>query len=899
MQEHLTPSDSPSSEPDIVLPLNAQHSAVQIWKRVAAKVSEWMGANGIQARDAVVLLPFAQHLTPARRAWMTIGAWSPRIETTRSLASALGPSTLAKPGDISMDPTIDELVARSMLQSHSWAKAMRTNDPRGFETAVARLVETAHALARAAELRSPQDRAQFWEQGREALAQAGPGSLERALALVALEWAALRDAAPATDRLFTLKPAAWVYVQAGGPDPLAHAILAQAREAGVPCLHLSCDIALESADGLEVNDITQGLCADFEDLAQCSAAAVLAHLGQGRAPVALIAHDRVVVRRVHAILDRIGVAMVDETGWKLSTTPEASHLMALLRATRRDAMLDEWIGWLKSPMARSLNAKAGAAALSDLEATSRKHMWTLPEHVSAFRMSPAATQLWLKARDAIEPLMTGGKRLLSEWIEVLRTSLEGMGALEELESMPAGLDVLNAIWLRRTPWPSSAHESAIQGTLMSQGDFIAWIDRCLEASQFTKANQAGADVVVTPLARAMLRPFAAVVLPGADARTLGPVSPPPALLGEAMAAKMGLPDAEQRRLAQAMHFAQLLRSPSLTLLRCRAAGSEPLGPSPLVEMLEAALHRGGRAGITAWSDPRVPVEVASVPSAVAWASTPGLLPAALSASAVEALRTCPYKFFGAVQLGLREVQELDGSTGKRDFGNWLHAVLHQFHTERIAGASEDSDEKLLWAAADHQMRLLGLSPAEFLPFSVSFSRFAPRYLEWLQSQEAQGYKFEAGEVERAVFPWRDQAGELAGELAELPLRGRIDRIDQGPSGRMLVDYKTGNLDRLKDKVKAPLEDTQLAVYAVLMQDGADVAEPLEAQYLALDDGKGIAAVIHEEVNSSASALVSGLGRDLLAIKQGQAMEALGQGSACSFCDMRGLCRRDDWEEKES
>ncbi|MBA3904731.1 MAG: hypothetical protein C0522_13850, partial [Rhodocyclaceae bacterium] len=204
MQEHLTPTDAYSREPDIAVPLDAQHSADQIWKRIGAKVSQWLDGQGIQARDAIVLLPFAQHLSPARRAWMSIGSWSPRIETTRSLASALAPSPLAKPGDISMDPTIDELVARSMLQSHSWAKAMRTNDPRGFETAVARLVETAHALARAAELRSPQDRAAFWEQGREALAQAGPGSLERALALVALEWAALRDAAPATDRLFSL-----------------------------------------------------------------------------------------------------------------------------------------------------------------------------------------------------------------------------------------------------------------------------------------------------------------------------------------------------------------------------------------------------------------------------------------------------------------------------------------------------------------------------------------------------------------------------------------------------------------------------------------------------------------------------------------------------------------------
>ncbi|HEX2009869.1 MAG TPA: hypothetical protein VJN44_02920, partial [Roseateles sp.] len=76
-------------------PLDRRHGTAEFWLRLAETVHAWLEAEGLAARDAVLLLPFAQHLAPARRAWMSLGArWQPRIETTHSLASALGPSPL-------------------------------------------------------------------------------------------------------------------------------------------------------------------------------------------------------------------------------------------------------------------------------------------------------------------------------------------------------------------------------------------------------------------------------------------------------------------------------------------------------------------------------------------------------------------------------------------------------------------------------------------------------------------------------------------------------------------------------------------------------------------------------------------------------------------------------------
>ena len=69
----------------------------------------------------------------------------------------------------------------------------------------------------------------------------------------------------------------------------------------------------------------------------------------------------------------------------------------------------------------------------------------------------------------------------------------------------------------------------------------------------------------------------------------------------------------------------------------------------------------------------------------------------------------------------------------------LHAVLHQFHDERVRGVDPElGDDARLERASQDQMRELGLSPAEFLPYSASFARFAPAYLAWIAEREAEG-----------------------------------------------------------------------------------------------------------------------------------------------------------------
>jgi ATP-dependent helicase/nuclease subunit B len=42
------------------------------------------------------------------------------------------------------------------------------------------------------------------------------------------------------------------------------------------------------------------------------------------------------------------------------------------------------------------------------------------------------------------------------------------------------------------------------------------------------------------------------------------------------------------------------------------------------------------------------------------------------------------------------------------------------------------------------------------------------------------------------------------------------------------------------------------------------------------------------------ALIGGVLHDMQRIAQGEPMLALGDGTACDFCQARGLCRKDFW-----
>jgi ATP-dependent helicase/nuclease subunit B len=858
-----------------------------VWREVVSSAQVWAEAQPVSTRDAVVLLPFAQHLGPARRAWTAAPGWMPRIETTLTLARSLAPPPPADADAISFDPALDRLAARRLLGSRTIGQAWQRRDARGFDQAVDAIVQTAHAFARAAAQLAPGERGDHWARGRELLGvAAGPGGTERLLARIAFEWAASAGDPP-TDALFALRPSAWIVVQAGGPDRLVESLLGAMP--GVPSLVIDTDAPADDPLSSLVASarVSVAECADFEAEAQRSAAEVLAHLNDGVQPVALIAQDRLLMRRVRALLARRQVPLLDETGWKLSTTRAGATLAALLKAAGPRATADDWLDWLKCCAADWPERPDAAWAIEALEGRMRRQGWITPAAVDAGRLPERSAALWAAAQEVVGGLRAARSRSVGGWLLALRDALERCGAWAQLQSDDAGRQALSALHLT-----DAVPADAPDADPMTLADFSAWLADALEDAPFVPEAPdlaAGdAPVVITPLARASLRPFAAAVFPGADEKRLGAMPAPPPLLSDAQAGALGLPTAASQRQAELLAFAQLLRVPRLTLLRRLDDGGEPLAPSPLLERLRIAARDAGRALAVA-ADTMAAATVSWRPVRRPAPSAPALLPTRLSASAYEALRVCPYRFFASRLLSLRESDELDDAVEKRDYGTWLHAVLHRFHVERRAPLPPQDEEARLHEVARRVQQEMRLDEAAFLPFAATFARLAPRYVQWLHERDREGAQWLDGERELKAAP------EAWGGVE---MHGVIDRIDSvtGDDGPVLqlIDYKTGSAAALRSLVKQPHEDTQLAYYAALMAQQSEAAGPLAAVYLPLDDSDGIKPIEHQNVEQTAQQLIAVVGRDLAQLRGGAPMPALGEGSACDFCEARGLCRRDHW-----
>jgi ATP-dependent helicase/nuclease subunit B len=830
-----------------------------------AQLAQALQTRQVHPAEAVVLLPYAQLIQQARQAWAAQAGetfFVPRFETTMNWASSLG-GTLGpftpSGDDLRMDVAVDMLTAASLLGRAGLASQQ--------DALAGRLVDAAWSLARVAAAVLPSER-QAWSEGLAAALGAGLDSpvlaLEAAVARIALAWAAA--SAYPSDRLFQAQPALLVVLEGFQSEPLSEALkvhfadraisIALCPELDVPEAGLAPLPALHAAQ-------------DAEDEAEQAAACVLAHLAQGRCPVALIAQDRLLTRRVGAMLQRRGIAMRDETGWKLSTTRAAASLMSLLRAMPWDASTDAVLDWLKNApafAAATVTAaetelrKAGVRAWRDLPAT------PLPTF--------AATQPMALQVNAVRETFAR-TRPLAAWLRSLRAALQSAGQWDALALDDAGQTVLDV--LRLHEGAESEFETSPPPPMKFK-DFTSWVNQALEGGKFSPAHPNAEQVVILPLAQLLGRPMQAVVLPGCDEIRL-PVSPEPASMWTpSQRALLGLPSRDElsRSAHQAWHYA--LQLPHVDLLWRSSESGEQLIPSGFVQELLLA-HAPALA-----ADERSLRAVAAQPTPRPMPTGEALPVSKLSASAYEDLRRCPYRFFALRQLKLQEPEELEGELGKRDFGNWLHSLLHHFHEALKEAPAQDARARvaMINIAAERATQELALSPSEFLPFAAAWPAVREGYLAWLAGHEAGGASFQQAET------WRDMP------LGELTLVGKLDRIDhighEADGRTLLIDYKTEPRSTTADRIKSGQEDTQLAFYAALMPD-----HTLAAAYVNLGEKEPTRSYEQPDIVGLRDELIDSILTDMARITRGAALPALGEGKACQYCAARGLCRKDFWE----
>ncbi|PHM21022.1 MAG: exonuclease [Curvibacter sp. PD_MW3] len=827
-----------------------------------ARIAAHLRARGAHPARTVVLLPYAQLMPLAARLWAQAhpDGFAPRFETTQNWSRSLGGFTPAAT-DITFDAALDVLTARAMLE--------RTSLGAQADAATPLLLEAAQQLGALAAAVPPSERAAWGARARSAAAtgmDVGALALEAAVAQLAVAWAA--NSSYASDVLFEPRVIeatdCLIVLQGFQPDPLPAALQAVWGERMAV---MALDGVLAQAGVAPAFHKTR----DAQDEAQRAAACVLQHVNAGRTPVALVAIDRALTRRVRAMLASRDLQIRDETGWKLSTSRAGAHVMGALRACAWNVASDAVLDWLKNAPAFE------STAVRQLEAQLRRQ--PLREWRGVPGALGASEQPALAALLAdLEALRDGLQRprTLPQWLLALRELLQRSGQWALLQDDVAGDTVLATLRLSEAGIALPADALWAQRRL-SLTDFTRWVDQALEAASFTPEYPPQEQVVILPLAQLLGRPFGAVVLPGCDEVRLNPSPEPPGLWTAAQRAALGLPAREALKAALRAAWQHALCTPQVDLLwRAGDDGGEPLLPSPLVQALHLQVGDGQAP------DPRVQREVVPVPVARPMPAAPQLDVARLSASAYSDLRHCPYRFFALRQLGLKEAEELEVELDKRDFGLWLHAVLQAFHEQLKTTPQADvvARRALIDAAATQVTESMRLAEEEFLPFQAAWPRVREGYLEWLAGHETEGLHFEEGER------WQEQP------LGSFTLVGRLDRIDQAGSGEvMVIDYKTESPTVTAKRIKEPFEDTQLAFYAALQPH-----DTLRAAYVNISEKEGSKTFEQKDVVAVRDALIEGIAHDLQRIAEGAPLPALGEGDACEFCAARGLCRKDFWAD---
>ena len=661
---------------------------------------------------------------------------------------------------------------------------------------------------------------------------------------------------------------------ADNPDLKARA---QAAASQLPASPLAGRLSFFAAQGLE-------------DEARAASAQVRLWLAQGRRAIALVAQDRLAARRLRALLERAHILVADETGWKLATTAASAAIAAWLDALGGNFRHQQLLDLLNSPFVLAdMELSTRRTGLAALELNLRRfgpadNLAQLQSRLRETGAAPEAAALLARIAGAAAALAPLRPRTAARWIAGLKDSLVRLGTHSALESDAAGAQWLQ--WLARlerdwAPDTSRYSYAEWRGGLAANLEEEVFIDHAIVS-----------PVVFTHLAGAVARPFEAVLILGASAARLpapGRISP---FFNQRVRRNLLLPTWEaETALPQAQLTALLASEAAITVTwQTRSAAGEEQAASPWMERLES-LHLEAW-GISLLSDqlramahllderaaPADPLAMAAPAPTV----PPARLPRQISPSGAQSLLDCPYRYFAQGVLGLAPLDEISAELEKRDYGEYVHRILQSFQA-RFPVLGETPDATLIAALEEETQKIFAHAlQAHYLgrAWLARWRARIPAWISWQKEREAQGWRYAGGETARELM--------LA---ADLKLAGRLDRLDASGDTFAVLDYKTQGAQTLRDKVAAPQEDVQLALYTLL----ADAGRVRQAAYVGLEDIPIREYALPEE---DLATLAKGHGERLSAVfsrlAEGCGMPANGVDRVCAHCDMRGLCRKDHW-----
>ncbi len=658
---------------------------------------------------------------------------------------------------------------------------------------------------------------------------------------------------------------------------------------------------VRSAQPVVVADNVQCYSArDVEDEATAALGNIKSWLVSGKRSIAVIAFDRRAARRLRALAERDAILMADEIGWPYSTTLSATAVMRWLEAKRDGFYYQTLLDLLKSPFIFADlfdewgRDKLAYAVLAIERVIHRAGVISgllrvreaLVRHAGEREINVDDALLLLDRLIAADRAFATHRRPAAMWMQTLAEALATLGLDEGLQHDAAGAGLLDLLTIAK-------EEVAASAINLSMSEWTDWLRTRLEESRF-RDTTIDSSIVITSLEATRFRPFDAVLLLGAAANNLPGAASHAGIFNQSVRRTLNLPTQAERSVDITQDlFGVLSRSASAWISWQGQHPREPQLASPWVSALLLAAKRGGANLFAKLPMPmlqtlllgRVSGGIASTPAPVVEFQQ---VPRKISASGYQQLVDCPYQYFAQSILKLREVDELAEEMEKRDFGEMVHDILHRFHQKIPAVTAMSIEDAKRVLLAETALVFADSLAQNFIAHAwrLQWESAIDTYLAWQVKREAEGWRWQAGEL-KSGFEFMLDNGEM------LRVEGRIDRLDLNGEHAGVIDYKARNPGALKQKLNQAGEDVQLGVYAALAEAINPEQGVSDAAYLSIDRDK-VEKISHPDAETAGADNMQRLHIMFDALYAGARLPAQGADSVCERCAVRGLCRKDYW-----
>jgi ATP-dependent helicase/nuclease subunit B len=613
---------------------------------------------------------------------------------------------------------------------------------------------------------------------------------------------------------------------------------------------------------------------NLEAQAQQGAQMVIDWLQTGKKQIAIVAQDRVIARRIRALLARANVIVCDETGWKLSTTRAAAAIMAWLDLVMTRAETLVLFDFLKSPFFLC-GEENKFVWLMNIEQQLRNKNVLAGWNAIEYALTEYTAENELIHQLALQARLYKGKKTVAAWVDLMLSNMEALAMQTAFAKDEAGRQIMALLY-------SLKEECAHLQDQFLLAEWRAFLHFQFEQTAFIVKSR-DHRVMMLPLNGMRLRSFDAVLLVGADHAHLPSRTREVLFFSDSVKKELKLTTREQRSQQQLRDVAEVIMSNPIVVFSWQSFKNNEVNfPSLWIDRLEFVLQQ---ANLPLLEKPTIHFSVKEIKREPILQPAPvasNLLPSHLSASGWQSLLGCPYQFFVTRMLGLKTQKELEKEFLKRDYGGWCHAILKTYHD--AVKESKGIDAKALLEEISYRVfdEMLEKNHA-VLGYYVRWKKVIPAYIAWQTKRDEEGWQYQTGEVEVSK--------EIKLSDRTIVLKGRIDRIDQKEKAMTVLDYKTGTVESLRKKVGSG-EDHQLSFYGALMPLAVE-----QGEYISLEvKNNKIDSVAVPNYTEHQEKLILHISQVMEDIIQRTPLPAQGVERVCQYCEVRGICRRGMWHE---